>query len=54
MSSEQWFNDFCDAVYSYIFMLVKDVHTTEDLTQETFMKVMENEHQFKGDSSIKA
>ncbi|GKV54972.1 RNA polymerase sigma factor [Sporosarcina sp. NCCP-2222] len=53
MSSEQWFNDFFNAVYSYIFMLVKDVHTTEDLTQETFMKVMENEHQFKGDSSIK-
>lgn len=53
MSSEQWFNDFFDAVYSYIFMLVKDVHTAEDLTQETFMKVMVNEHQFKGDSSIK-
>ncbi|WP_147060756.1 RNA polymerase sigma factor [Sporosarcina luteola] len=53
MSGELWFSEYSDAVYSYIFMLVKDSHTAEDLTQETFMKVIANEHQFKGDSSVK-
>lgn len=53
MSGESWFNEYVDAVYSYILMLVKDSHTAEDLTQETFIKVISNEHQFKGDSSVK-
>jgi len=34
-------------------MLVKDPHTAEDLSQETFMKVIRKEHQFKGDSLVK-
>ncbi|MDN4608779.1 RNA polymerase sigma factor [Sporosarcina highlanderae] len=53
MSGETWFNEYVDAVYSYILMLVKDSHTAEDLTQETFVKVIANEHQFKGNSSVK-
>ncbi|WP_252504671.1 RNA polymerase sigma factor [Sporosarcina sp. Marseille-Q4943] len=53
MSSEVWFDEYYDAVYSYILMLVKDSHTAEDLSQETFMKVIRNEQQFKGDSLVK-
>ncbi|MCM3638461.1 RNA polymerase sigma factor [Sporosarcina luteola] len=53
MSSEAWFDEHYDAVYSYILMLVKDSHTAEDLSQETFMKVVRNAHQFKGDSHVK-
>lgn len=53
MSSEKWFDDYFESIYSYILMLVKDPHTAEDLTQETFLKVIANEHQFKGQSSIK-
>lgn len=53
MSSEAWFDEHYDAVYSYILMLVKDSHTAEDLSQETFMKVVRNEHQFKGNSHVK-
>ncbi|MGN7386312.1 RNA polymerase sigma factor [Sporosarcina sp. SAFN-015] len=53
LSSEAWFDEYYDAVYSYILMLVKDSHTAEDLSQETFMKVIRNEHQFKGDSLVK-
>lgn len=53
MSSEAWFDEYYDAVYSYILMLVKDSHTAEDLSQETFMKVIRNENQFKGDSLVK-
>lgn len=53
MSSEAWFDEYYDAVYSYILMLVRDPHTAEDLSQDTFMKVIRNEHQFKGDSLVK-
>lgn len=53
MSSEAWFDEYYDAVYSYILMLVQDTHTAEDLSQETFMKIIRNEHQFKGDSLVK-
>ena len=53
MSSEAWFDEYYDAVYSYILMLTKNHHVAEDLSQETFMKVIRNEHQFKGDSLVK-
>lgn len=53
MSSEVWFSDYYDSVFSYILMLVKDPHTAEDLSQETFMKVIRNEQKFKGDSHVK-
>lgn len=53
MSSEAWFGKYYDSVFSYILMLVKDPHTAEDLSQETFMKVIRNEHTFNGDSHVK-
>ncbi|MHA6259046.1 RNA polymerase sigma factor [Sporosarcina sp. CAU 1771] len=53
MSSEKWFDDYSDAIYSYILLIVRDLHIAEDLTQETFLKVIANEHRFKGQSSIK-
>lgn len=53
MSSEKWFDDYFDSIYSYILLQVKNPHTAEDLTQETFLKVVTNEHKFKGESSVK-
>ena len=47
MSSVKWFDDYFGSIYSYILLQVKDPHTAEDLTQETFLKVIANEHQFR-------
>ncbi|HEX5564990.1 MAG TPA: RNA polymerase sigma factor [Sporosarcina sp.] len=53
MSSEKWFDEYAGMVYSYILLLVRNEHIAEDLTQETFMKVVANEQAFKGESSVK-
>ncbi|GKV70145.1 RNA polymerase subunit sigma [Sporosarcina sp. NCCP-2716] len=53
MPAEQWFNDYAGAVYSYILMQVRNRHTAEELTQETFMKVVEKVHQFEGKAAAK-
>lgn len=53
MSAEQWFEDHASAVYSYILMQVRNRHTAEELTQETFVKVVEKEHQFDGRAAVK-
>lgn len=53
MSAEQWFEDYADAVYSYILMQVRNRHIAEELTQETFVKVVEKGHQFDGRSAVK-
>ena len=36
------------AVYSVIYAIVKNRHTTEDLMQETYMKVLANLHHYDG------
>lgn len=53
MSNEKWINDYFNAVYSYIFLQVRNSHIAEDLTQETFLKVIEKSYQYKGNSSVK-
>lgn len=52
MSSKKWFNDYFDSIYSYILLQVGDRQTAEDLTQETFLKVVKKAHKFRGDSSV--
>lgn len=52
MSSHKWFDDYFDAVYSYILLQVKHVYTAEHLAQKTFIKVIANEPQFKEQSSV--
>lgn len=53
MSSEEWFNDYFDSIYSYILIQVGNRQTAEDLTQDTFFKVFEKEYKFRGESSVK-
>lgn len=42
-----------DAVYGYLLYLTKDEQLTQDLAQETFLKIYLNLHRFKGESSEK-
>lgn len=42
-----------DAVYGYLLYLTKDEQLTQDLAQETFLKIYLNFHRFKGESSEK-
>ncbi|WJY27276.1 RNA polymerase sigma factor [Sporosarcina trichiuri] len=53
MSAEQWFDEHADAVYSYILIQVRNPHIAEELTQETFVKVVENASQFEGRSAVR-
>lgn len=53
MLSGQLFDNYAASVYSYILLIVKNQHIAEDLTQETFVKVVSKEHQFKNHSSVK-
>ena len=39
-------------VYKYLLCLTKNADTAEDLTQETFYKMMKKIHTFRGDSKI--
>lgn len=42
-----------DSIYGYLLYMTKDVGLTEDLSQETFLKMYLNMSRFKGESSIK-
>lgn len=46
---ERYFKD----VYTYLLSLTKEKYLAEDLTSETFIKVMNSLKTFKGDSHIK-
>lgn len=46
------YEQLSDKVYSYIYLLVGDSAVAEDLTQDTFVKVYNKLHTYKGDSSV--
>lgn len=46
---ERYFKD----VYLFVYSLSKDRHVAEDVTSETFLKVMQSLDTFKGESDIK-
>lgn len=50
---EQVYRRQRDAVYGYLLYLTKDEQLTQDLAQETFLKIYLNLPRFKGDSSEK-
>ena len=43
---------YADKVYHYLLGLSRDRHRAEELTQETFLKALQNIEQYEGRSSI--
>lgn len=46
-------NEYGDSVLRLCFMILKDYHAAEDITQETFLSVFKRHAFFRGDSSLK-
>ncbi len=47
------YTDFLPELKSYLYRLTCDKEITNDLAHDTFLKVIEKQHQFKGQSSLK-
>ncbi|MCT8136818.1 RNA polymerase sigma factor [Anaerobacillus sp. CMMVII] len=50
---QQLYHEYLDDVYQYCLYFTNSQSEAEDLTQDTFMKVMKNFHSFQGHSSAK-
>ena len=50
---EEIYNNYFKDVYLFVYCLSKDKHLAEDLTSETFMKVIKSIESFKGKCDIK-
>ncbi|CDQ39772.1 MULTISPECIES: RNA polymerase sigma factor SigX [Virgibacillus] len=50
---DQLYDNYHHDLYQFIFYMVKDKSTTEDLVQEVYIKVLKSHKSFKGESSIK-
>ncbi len=50
---EQVYNELKNTIYNYLYYMVKDEQLSQDLSQETFLKIYLNLSKFRGDSSIK-
>lgn len=48
-----WYDDYGEAIFTYILMMVKDYQHAEDLTQETFVKAYRKHSTFLHQSSVK-
>lgn len=46
------YDQYSDKIFGYLLLLTGQKEVAEDLTQETFMKVYQNLHQFNGKSHI--
>lgn len=49
---KELYETHADIVYRYIFLLVRNKEVAEDLTQETFMKVLQHFHHFQHKSNV--
>lgn len=50
MDIEKLFNEHVDEVYNFLVYFTKRPHTAEDLVQDTFIKAMQNQQEFRGGS----
>src|SRR5699024_2977178 len=50
---DELYDHYHQDLYRFIFYMVKDQHVTEDLVQETYIKVLQSYKSFRGESSKK-
>ncbi|WP_059171970.1 RNA polymerase sigma factor [Bacillus sp. FJAT-27445] len=50
---EDYYNKYFDDVYHYLLFFTNNKNEAEDLTQDTFLKVLKNLHSFNYKSSVK-
>lgn len=53
MNWEELYLKYSDAVYNYIFLMVGNQETAEDLTHDTFVKVKHSLERYRGQASYK-
>lgn len=46
-----WYEEYSESIFKYIFMMVKEFYQAEDLTHETFVKAYVNIQSYNRDSS---
>lgn len=49
----EWYEEYNESIFKFIFMMVQDYQMAEDLRHETFIKAFVNYHSFKVESSPK-
>ncbi|WP_404469529.1 RNA polymerase sigma factor [Sutcliffiella horikoshii] len=52
MNFEDVYQKLSDKVYGYIYLMIGEAETAEDLTQETFLKIYKNMSSYRGQSTI--
>ncbi len=50
---DQLVREYSPALYAFILRMVSNVEDAQDILQDTFVKVWEKSHQFRGKSSLK-
>lgn len=50
---DKFYDSYHQDLFQYVFYMVKDIETAEDLVQEVYIKVLKSYDNFKGESSEK-
>jgi RNA polymerase sigma-70 factor, ECF subfamily len=49
----EWYEQFQDSIFKYIYMMIQDYQSSEDLRHETFLKAYVHYDSFRGNSNPK-
>jgi RNA polymerase sigma-70 factor, ECF subfamily len=49
----EWYEQFHESIFKYIYMMIQDYQSAEDLQHETFLKAYVHYDSFRGNSTPK-
>ena len=52
-NGEDFYELYAQSVYRYLFSLIGEADTAEELTQETFYQALKNINTYRGESSMR-